>query len=119
MEKTEVWYLNTDGGDGSAYPVFYLTEEDTEAQEEISQNVYDGGFAETCNGMIETFVGSNVHKEAVENTEDLRRDEVRLARLKEVSSSMKEAYKTYGHVSYYNDEEFTAFIAEKERGVSD
>lgn len=72
MNKIELWYLVSDGGDGSAYPNFYLTKEETEELDEVNQlDQYTQGFAETCNGMVETFEGSNIHLKAIKNSEGL------------------------------------------------
>ena len=67
LEKIEIWYNVVDGGDGSAYPTFFLSEdESTKSYEEQYEN--GEGFAEDCSGIIETFVGSNIHKEAISNS---------------------------------------------------
>lgn len=66
MEKIEIWYSVRNGGDGSAYPIFFLTEEESEYDQE---NMYEG-WGETCNGMVETYIGSNCHQEAVENSNE-------------------------------------------------
>ena len=67
LEKITIWYLVSNGGDGSAYPICYLTKEETETVDEADCE----GFAETCNGEIETYKGSNVHLEAIFNSEEL------------------------------------------------
>ena len=50
--KLEIWYLVSDGGDGSAYPTFYESKECTELADELSL-LRGSNFAETCNGYLE------------------------------------------------------------------
>ena len=64
MDKVEVWYLITNCGDGSAYPRWFLSKDDSEEADAKETEP----FAETCNGMVETYVGSNIHKLATENS---------------------------------------------------
>jgi len=71
MKKTEVWYSVASGGDGSAYPHWFLTEKDAETDQEVSVREGIDGWGESCTGMVETFEGSNVHKRAVENSKKL------------------------------------------------
>ncbi len=66
MKKIVVWYSIQDGGDGSAYPSWFLTEE--KAQED--QENMDFGWGEPCLGSVETFEGSDIHQEAIQNEED-------------------------------------------------
>lgn len=65
IEPIEIWYSIRNGGDGSAHPAYFLTEEESE----YDQDNLDEGWGETCNGMIETYVGSNVHKKAIINSQ--------------------------------------------------
>lgn len=64
MEKVVVWYSIRNGGDGSAYPSWFLTEE----QADDDQEGMDDGWGEPCIGSVETFIGSDIHREAEENT---------------------------------------------------
>lgn len=65
VEIVEVWYSIQNGGDGSAYPKWFLTEDDAENDQEN----LDEGWGESCTGSVETFVGSDIYDEAVENSE--------------------------------------------------
>ena len=56
-----------DGGDGSAYLRWYLTEKEAYQVEEAQ----DAGFAEYCGLDAQTYVDSNIHKEAVKNSKEL------------------------------------------------
>lgn len=70
LVKIVVWYSVSDGWDGSAYPVWFLTEEDAEYDQEYSVKMgYSSGWGEICTGSVETFIGSDIHKEAVYNSE--------------------------------------------------
>lgn len=60
LEKTTVFYSIEDGGDGSAYLQWFLTEEEAIS----SQENMDGGWGEPCYGSVETFIGSDIHKKA-------------------------------------------------------
>lgn len=71
LKKVEVWFSVNDGGDGSAYPSWFLTEEDAEKDQEVSIEESGSGWGESCTGRVETFEGSNVHKYAVENSAEL------------------------------------------------
>lgn len=64
LEKVIVWFSIQNGGDGSAYPKWFLTEEDSE----IDQDGMEEGWGEPCNGSAETFVGSDIHRAATENS---------------------------------------------------
>lgn len=66
LTPVTIWYSVSNGGDGSAYPLFFLTEEETEYDQE---NMYEG-WGETCNGSFDTFVGSDAHQEAMKNSEE-------------------------------------------------
>jgi hypothetical protein len=63
MEKVVVWFSIQNGGDGSAYPAWFLTEEEAEQDQE---DMYEG-WGESCTGSVETFIGSDIHEEAVLN----------------------------------------------------
>lgn len=66
MEKVTVWYSPVNGGDGSVGLRWFLTAEEAEYDQE---NQYEG-WGEDCSGSVETFVGSDIHQEAVENSEN-------------------------------------------------
>jgi hypothetical protein len=66
MEKTKVWYSPTNGGDGSVFLRWFLTEK--EARED--QDNQDEGWGEDCSGSVETFIGSDIHKEATKRYDD-------------------------------------------------
>jgi len=61
LVQTEVWYSIQNGGDGSAYPKWFLTQRDTEQD----QSQMNEGWGETCNGSVQTFVGSDIYVEAI------------------------------------------------------
>jgi hypothetical protein len=62
VEIVKVWYSIRNCGDGSAYPYWFLTEEESEWDQD---NQWEG-WGETCNGSVETFVGSDIYKTACE-----------------------------------------------------
>lgn len=65
MNKIIIWYSIHNGGDGSAYNVWFLTEEEANIdQENHNQNE---GWAEDCTGHVETFEGSDIHLKAMNN----------------------------------------------------
>lgn len=67
LKKIEVWYSIRNNGDGSASPAWFLTGDDANRdQEEMSE-----GWGDVCSGSVETFVGSDIHVEAVENSKAL------------------------------------------------
>lgn len=61
MEKTVVYYSIHNAGDGSSYLRWYLTQEEASADQENQPE----GYAEDCSGSVETFIGSDIHKEAI------------------------------------------------------
>jgi len=63
MKKIVVWYSIQNGGDGSAYPDWFLSEDAAKKDQEEM----DEGWGEPCYGSVETFIGSNIHKEASRN----------------------------------------------------
>lgn len=71
LEKVVVWYSIQSGGDGSAYPSWFLTE----AQAEGDQDDMEEGWGESCTGSVETYVGSDIHTEAVNHAKDYNPDE--------------------------------------------
>ena len=66
MEKVVIWYSIQNGGDGSAYPTWFLTEEEAE----IDQEHMDMGWGESCTGSVETFVGSDIYITALNNRDE-------------------------------------------------
>lgn len=67
LEKIVIWYSIQNGGDGSAYPTWYLTFEDADWDQD---NMYEG-WGEPCNGSVETFIGSDIYLKAITNSENL------------------------------------------------
>jgi len=65
MKKITVYYSIGNGGDGSAYLDWYLTLEEVENDQEEM----DEGWGEPCYGSVETYEGSDIHKEAKKNAE--------------------------------------------------
>lgn len=63
MEKVVVWFSIQNGGDGSAYPFWFLTEEEAA----LDQEDMDEGWGEPCIGSVETFIGSDIYNKALEN----------------------------------------------------
>lgn len=83
LKKVDVWYACINGGDGSVGLRWYLEAEHAEKAEEDQSE----GWGECCVGSVETFEGSDIHQEAVENSEEiankheyLKRDEYYEAR---------------------------------------
>lgn len=64
MAKIIVYYACFNGGDGSVYLRWYLTQEQATNKEENQEE----GWSEDCTGSVETFEGSDIHKKAVENS---------------------------------------------------
>ncbi len=71
--KRETAYLSDDEdiadeslGDGSAYPSFFLTEEEAD----YDQDNMDEGWGETCTGYVDSYIGSRTYNEAIENSEE-------------------------------------------------
>ena len=65
LKKVTVWSSISNGGDGSAFNFYFLTLDEAVKDQEDD----DEGWAEECISEIETYVGSNVHQEAVRNSE--------------------------------------------------
>jgi len=63
MKKVIVYYACGNGGDGSVYLKWFLSQDKASDWEE---NQYEG-WGEDCTGNVETFEGSNIHVEAVKN----------------------------------------------------
>jgi len=63
MEKIVVWFSIRNGGDGSAYPSWFLTEAEADKDQESMLE----GWGEPCIGSVETFVGSYIHIKACKN----------------------------------------------------
>ena len=66
VEIVEVYFSIQNGGDGSAYPFWFLTYDESEYDQE---NLYEG-WVEPCIGSVETFVGSDIYEEALKNSKD-------------------------------------------------
>lgn len=64
--KTIVWLSIQDMGDGSASPMWFLTEEDANGDQYSKSS-----WGEPCVSPVETYEGSNIHKEAAENSRNL------------------------------------------------
>jgi hypothetical protein len=64
LKKIKVWWSIQNGGDGSASPAWFLTEEHADKD----QGEMDEGWGESCIGSVETFIGSDIHKEASKNS---------------------------------------------------
>jgi hypothetical protein len=60
MEKVVVWYGGKRNGDGSNTLYWFLTEEEADVFDENGEGC-------ECVGSVETFIGSDIHKEALEN----------------------------------------------------
>lgn len=69
--KCIVWFSIRNGGDGSVYNKWFLTEEEAE----YDQNHMSEGWGESCLGSVETFVGSDIYNEAITVEEDFE-DEI-------------------------------------------
>ncbi len=76
MEKAVVWYSIQNDGDGSASLKWFLkafdAQQDQEAydanREDDEDDIYDEPqWADSCYGSVETFIGSDIYKEAVTN----------------------------------------------------
>ncbi len=63
LEAIVIWFSIQNGGDGSAYPQWFLTEKTVEQDQENM----DDGWGEPCCGSIETYIGSDTHEKAVQN----------------------------------------------------
>ena len=70
MEKTTIWYSIGNGGDGSAYLRWFLTEKESEYDQE---NMYEG-WGEICNGSVETFIGSDIYNTAIEYSQEQQKE---------------------------------------------
>lgn len=66
MEKVVVWYSPHDAGDGSVYLKWFLTQK----KARYDQENMDPTWGEDCSGSVETFVGSDIHREAQGNEND-------------------------------------------------
>lgn len=64
LTKITIWYSVASGGDSSAYPRWFLTELSADQE---SQYEDGGGWGESCTGSVETFEGSDIHKQAIVN----------------------------------------------------
>ena len=64
LKKTTVWFSVRNGGDGSAYPVWFLTRPDADKDQE---NMCEG-WGESCIGSVQTYEGADIHTEAKNNS---------------------------------------------------
>lgn len=71
MEKVEIWYNIINCGDGSAAVQWFLTEQDALDEYETQYEP----FAEDGVDSVETFVGSDIHKYAIEGSHDFHNRE--------------------------------------------
>ena len=63
LERIVVWYSIDNCGDGSAYPIWFLTKQEAQThQEKMSE-----GWGESCIGSVETYFGSDIHHKAINN----------------------------------------------------
>ena len=69
MKKLDVVGSYQNGGDGSVYTRWFLTQEQADEDQE---NLEEDGWGEPCTQRVETYEGSNIHIEAVRNSEELR-----------------------------------------------
>jgi hypothetical protein len=63
LERVKVWYSPQDCGDGSVYIKWFLTKE----RAEYDQENMDPTWGEDCSGSVETFVGSDIYRDAKRN----------------------------------------------------
>lgn len=68
MKKIEIYYAILNGSDGSAHINWYLEEEHASKADESQ----DEGWGEPCTGSVETFEGSDIHREAEENSKEAK-----------------------------------------------
>ncbi len=72
LKKIDIYGVVLSGGDGSAYPEYYLTY--NQIEKKFSESC--GGMGELCSFRVETYVGSNIHKRAEENKDDFEVDDM-------------------------------------------
>lgn len=68
QHKTKVYYSIVNAGDGSVYLNWFLTMADAE----YDQGSDPEGWGETCVGSAQTYKGSDIHKEAIKNSEIMK-----------------------------------------------
>jgi hypothetical protein len=66
LEKVVVWYSLINCGDGSVYPKWFISKEKAKKEDEDQEE----GWGEPCYGSVETFIGSDIHKIAVDNEKE-------------------------------------------------
>jgi len=72
MEIVSVTSSITSGGDGSAYNIWFLTSAEASYHNERGyDDDWHEGWGEECIETVETFEGSTIHKEAIENSKEL------------------------------------------------
>ena len=73
LKPTVLYYNIINGGDGSAYPKWFLTGEDAEHSSELEIESYGEGWSEACTGSFDSYIGSSTYAEAVENSTRIRK----------------------------------------------
>jgi len=63
MKIIKIYYACGNGGDGSVYLEWFLSQDKASDWEENQ----DEGWGEDCTGSVETFEGSDIHNKAIEN----------------------------------------------------
>lgn len=86
VEPITVYYAVINGGDGSAYPRWYINQEHARLVAEEEE------WGEPCEGSVETFIGSDIYKDGCINDKDYE-DEKR-----EYAEALAEAKKLYADV---------------------
>jgi hypothetical protein len=59
MKPIRIWYSIQNDGAGACYLSYFPTEEEAE----LDQETMDEGWGEPCYGSIDTYEGSDTHKE--------------------------------------------------------
>lgn len=72
MKKIDIWVTILSTGSGGAELKYFFTEKQAIQAEE---NQYEGdNWEEPCYEMVETFIGSNIHKKALIDTKKLEEE---------------------------------------------
>ena len=117
MQKVVVYYACFNGGDGSVSLRWYL-DGDTASEEEESQSE---GWGEDCTGSVETFVGSDIHKQAVRNENMIKNSPERKLIDKMKSASEDELMDLLDNyfMSFNNNKDGVHLIRYKKEGARD
>lgn len=83
MKKTKVSFSIHDGGDGSAYPHWFLTIEDADLDQDLMVSEGADGWGENCTGTVQTYEESDIHKLAKRNSKELPKRQAALNTAKE------------------------------------